>query len=162
MSTLSTHPASSAPSGRRVGRRRCGKPSPDSNSPVDCLCLARSRATGPARPARPGGRLHRPEPASLLPKPRRRRPGGFGPALRRAPPCGRAAMRPAASGRRVRGSECCCAQHSTAAERQLAVARSLGCSSGSQTCRPTASRPLDDSTTCQGAQSTLTWRCPTL
>ena len=31
--------------------KRC-KPSPDTNSPVDCLCLARSRATGPARPAR--------------------------------------------------------------------------------------------------------------
>ena len=30
--------------------RRC-KPSPDTNSPVDCLCLARGRATGPARPA---------------------------------------------------------------------------------------------------------------
>ena len=26
--------------------------SPDTNSPVDCLCLARGRATGPARPAR--------------------------------------------------------------------------------------------------------------
>ena len=27
-------------------------PSPDTSSPVDCLCLARGRATGPARPAR--------------------------------------------------------------------------------------------------------------
>jgi hypothetical protein len=30
--------------------RRC-KPSPGTKNPVDCLCLARSRATGPARPA---------------------------------------------------------------------------------------------------------------
>ena len=29
------------------------QPSPDTNSPVDCLCLARGRASGPARPARP-------------------------------------------------------------------------------------------------------------
>ena len=30
-------------------------PSPDTNSPVDCLCLARSRAAGPTRPARGRG-----------------------------------------------------------------------------------------------------------
>ena len=30
-------------------------PSPDTNSPVDCLCLARGRATGPTRPARGRG-----------------------------------------------------------------------------------------------------------
>ena len=30
-------------------------PSPDTSSPVDCLCLARGRATGPARPARGPG-----------------------------------------------------------------------------------------------------------
>ena len=36
-------------------------PSPDTSSPVDCLCLARGRATGPARPARgPGARRVRP------------------------------------------------------------------------------------------------------
>jgi len=30
------------------------KASPDTNSPVDCSCLASGRACGPARPARPG------------------------------------------------------------------------------------------------------------
>ena len=33
---------------RRIYRRL----SPDTNSPVDCLCLAKGRASGPARPAR--------------------------------------------------------------------------------------------------------------
>ena len=37
--------------GRQPAARRY-KPSPDTNSPVDCLCLARGRATGPTRPAR--------------------------------------------------------------------------------------------------------------
>jgi hypothetical protein len=41
---------------RRRAARRC-KPSPDTNSPVDCLCLARDRATGPTGPAR-GLTLH--------------------------------------------------------------------------------------------------------
>ena len=40
--------------------------SPDTNSPVDCLCLARGRANGPARPARPGRSLQRPECAGLV------------------------------------------------------------------------------------------------
>ena len=31
------------------------QPSPDTNSPVDCLCLARGLATGQARPARGRG-----------------------------------------------------------------------------------------------------------
>ena len=42
--------------GGRV-RRACGaarRRAPDTNSPVDCLCLASGRANGPARPARPG------------------------------------------------------------------------------------------------------------
>jgi len=42
--------------GGRV-RRACGaarRRAPDTNSPVDCLCLASGRATGPARPAGPG------------------------------------------------------------------------------------------------------------
>ncbi len=59
-------PAPSAPSGRHAGRRRCGKPSLDTNSPVDCLCLARGRACGPARPARPRCGLQRPERAGLV------------------------------------------------------------------------------------------------
>ena len=40
------HPPGCQPAARRY------KPSPDTNSPVDCLCLARGRATGPTRPAR--------------------------------------------------------------------------------------------------------------
>jgi hypothetical protein len=36
--------------GRQPVARRC-KPSPDANSPVNCWCLARGRATGPTRPA---------------------------------------------------------------------------------------------------------------
>ena len=41
MSELSVHK-------RRIYRRL----SPDTNSPVDCLCLAKGRACNPARPAR--------------------------------------------------------------------------------------------------------------
>ena len=41
-------------------------PSPDTNCPVDCLCLARGLATGPARPARPRGRLQRPARARVV------------------------------------------------------------------------------------------------
>ena len=50
-------------------------PSPDTSSPVDCLCLARGRATGPARPARgPGaGRARRVRPGCTEPG-----PGGAG------------------------------------------------------------------------------------
>ena len=33
--------------GRRVVQARCGRPSPDTKSPVDCLCLARGLATRP-------------------------------------------------------------------------------------------------------------------
>ncbi len=40
-----------APPRRQPAARRY-KPSPGTNSPVDCLCLARGRATGPTRPAR--------------------------------------------------------------------------------------------------------------
>jgi len=42
-----------SPHGRPKGEFPLGGPSPDTNSPVDCSCLARGRATGPARPARP-------------------------------------------------------------------------------------------------------------
>ena len=50
-------------------------PSPDTSSPVDCLCLAMGRATGPARPARgPGaGRARRVRPGCTEPG-----PGGSG------------------------------------------------------------------------------------
>ncbi|MCY7308488.1 MAG: type II toxin-antitoxin system ParD family antitoxin [Rhodoferax sp.] len=36
---------------RARGPKAIGKLSPNTNSPVDCLCLAKSWATGPARPA---------------------------------------------------------------------------------------------------------------
>jgi hypothetical protein len=39
----------------RAGRSAPLRPSPDTDSPVDCLCLARGRATGPARPAQVRG-----------------------------------------------------------------------------------------------------------
>ena len=42
------------------------QPSPDTNSPVDCLCLARGPATGQARPARPRHGLQRSEHAGLV------------------------------------------------------------------------------------------------
>ncbi|MCZ2438599.1 MAG: asparaginase [Burkholderiales bacterium] len=58
--------AASAPSARRAGRRRCGKLSPATNSPVDCSCLAKDRATGPVRPARHGRGLQRPQRARFL------------------------------------------------------------------------------------------------
>ena len=45
-------------------------PSPDTSSPVDCLCLARGRATGPARPARGlgAGRVRRVRPGCTEPR----------------------------------------------------------------------------------------------
>ena len=50
-------------------------------------------------------------------------------------------------------------RHSTAAERHLPVARSLRSSrSGSQTCRPTASRLLEDSANCRRSQTSPTYK----
>jgi hypothetical protein len=45
-------------------------PSPDTSSPVDCSCLARGRATGPARPARGPGAGRASRGKTSLPEPR--------------------------------------------------------------------------------------------
>ena len=61
-----SRPAASIPCARRAARRRFGRQSPDTNSPVDCSCLAKGRATGPARPARHGRRLRWPQGARFV------------------------------------------------------------------------------------------------